>query len=218
MLEEGRVTVDGSVAGLGARAGDGARIEVDGVALKPSGAAGPRLIVYNKPRGQIVSRSGMNQVFDHLPALESGRWVNVGRLDVDTEGLLLFTDDGDLANGLAHPSANLLREYVVRAKEMIDDEAIKAAVEKGVDVSGETVRPARLGRRKRRDTANNWYEIALTQGRNRVVRRLFECLGARVNRLVRVRFGDFELPRDLPSGRWREVEPPEGLAARLGGG
>ena len=205
LVQEGRVTVKDTVAKIGDRVEGEAEVLVDGEPLPSSPQGAPRLIAYNKPRGQIVSRSGVDTVFDHLPALSSGRWVNIGRLDVDSEGLLLMTDDGDLANEIAHPKTSLHREYVVRAKQKIEDEAIESAVSEGVSISGEIVQLIRFRRRDRRDTANHWYEIVVEQGRNRIVRRVFESLGATVNRLIRIRFGNIKLPRDLLPGQWRDV-------------
>lgn len=215
MVREGRVAVDGKVAAVGERVSGSSLVTVDGKPLARSPSGAPHLIVYNKPRGQLVSREGTDTVFEHLPRLDQGRWVNVGRLDVDTEGLLLFTDDGDLANSLAHPSSGHEREYVVRSSTLIGDDTIARVVRDGLPIAGELVRPARFVRRERSKTTSNWYEIVLGQGRNRIVRRLFEAMGARVSRLVRVRFGPVKLPRDLRAGQWREAEGvPPGL---LGG-
>ena len=214
LVEEGRVTVKDAVATVGDRVEVEADVLVDGESLPSIPQGSPRLIAYNKPRGQIVSRSGVETVFDYLPDLTSGRWVNIGRLDVDSEGLLLLTDDGDLANEMAHPKSSLHREYVVRTKQRIEDEAIEAAVRDGVSISGEIVQLIRFRRRDRRDTANHWYEIVLDQGRNRIVRRIFESLGATVNRLIRIRFGSVKLPRDLLAGQWRDVHNPQNLPGK----
>ena len=209
MVKRGQVTIDGSVATLGERVPKDAEIMVCGKPLPALPTGKPRLLIYNKPTGQVVSRSGMNQVFEHLPRLETGRWVNVGRLDINSEGLLLFTDNGDLANHLAHPSSGICRKYVIRSRNFISDGVIESSVRNGVSISGEIVRPISFVRKKHRDTSNHWYEIELGQGRNRVVRRLFESFGADVSRLIRVQFGEISLPKNLKKSQWLEINLPK---------
>ena len=161
------------------------------------------MLLYHKPEGELVTRSdpeGRPTVFSRLPP---GRWVAVGRLDLNSAGLLLFTDDGELANRLMHPRYELEREYAVRAQGAVDLEKLRRGVmlEDG---------PAAFDRIEAADPraasgANRWYRVALKEGRNREVRRLFEAVGARVSRLLRVRYGPVELPRDLKPGQWREL-------------
>lgn len=208
-IQQGRVTVNGEVARVGARVDAGDRLAVDGrpVAATAAAPAAARVLVYNKPPGELVTRSdpqGRPTVFRALPPLERGRWVAVGRLDINSTGLLLFTDDGGLANRLMHPRANLDREYVARVFGRVD-QAMIDRLKAGIELDG---RPARfksvtpVG-----DDAgpNRTFRVVLTEGRNREVRRLWEAVGCSVNRLKRVRFGPVKLPRDLQPGDWRNM-------------
>jgi 23S rRNA pseudouridine2605 synthase len=161
--------------------------------------------------GELVTRSdpeGRASVFSRLPP---GRWVAIGRLDINTSGLLLFTDSGELANRLMHPRYEVEREYLARVQGEVDFRRLREGVrlEDG-PAAFERIEPE--GRRPTEGT-NRWYRVMLREGRNREVRRLFQAVGARVSRLVRVRYGPVALPRDLPAGRWRELEPE--AAARL---
>lgn len=202
-IEAGRITVGGRVAKLGDRANPGDAITVDGrpVTMAPKTAA--RVLIYNKPEGELVTRSdpeGRATVFSRLPP---GRWVAVGRLDLNSAGLLLFTDDGELANRLMHPRYELEREYAVRAQGLVDMEKLRQGVEledgRAAFDRIEATDPRASG------STNRWYRVVLKEGRKREVRRLFEAVGARVSRLLRVRYGPIELPRDLEPGRWREL-------------
>ena len=176
--------------------------------MRASGALA-RVILYHKPVGELVTRrdpGGRPTVFTRLPPLRGGKWAAVGRLDLNTSGLLLLTDSGELANRLMHPRFEVPREYAVRALGRfgpserrrlltgIELEDGKAAFER-IDVQGGDA------------GANRWYRVALREGRNREVRRLFEAVGLRVNRLVRTGYGPVFLPRDLGPGQWRELEP-----------
>ena len=179
-------------------------IAVDGKVLKLSRASEPRVLLYHKPIGEMVTRNdpgGRPTVFARLPA---GRWVAIGRLDLNSSGLLLFTDSGELANRLMHPRYELEREYSARVQGNPDLEALRRGVqlEDGVAAFA-SIRQERTG-----TGTNRWYRVVLKEGRNREVRRLFEAAGARVNRLVRVRYGPVELPADLAPGSWRELENP----------
>jgi len=203
-IEAGRVTVGGRVAKLGDRA-TGEAIAVDGQLVATAGKAGTRVLIYNKPEGELVTRSdpeGRPTVFSRLPP---GRWVAVGRLDINSAGLLLLTDDGELANRLMHPRYGIEREYAARVQGPVDLEKLRSGVmlEDG---------PAAFDRIEAADPraasgTNRWYRVTLKEGRKREVRRLFEAVGARVSRLLRVRYGPIELPRDLQPGRWRELAP-----------
>lgn len=168
-----------------------------------------RVILYHKPVGQLVTRrdpGGRPTVFEHLPVLPNGKWIAVGRLDYNTSGLLLLTDSGELANTLMHPRYGLEREYAVRVQGALDPEQIRA-LRAGVDIGGEQARFEKLeaAPRQEADGINRWYRATLTEGRNREVRRLMEAVGRRVSRLIRVRYGPVELPRDQPAGAWREL-------------
>jgi 23S rRNA pseudouridine2605 synthase len=208
-IAAGRVSVRGQVAKLGDRALPGDAIQLDGkpVALA-SAAAKPRVLLYHKPEGELVTRSdpeGRPTVFSRLPP---GRWVAVGRLDINSSGLLLFTDSGELANRLMHPRYEIEREYAVRVQGRLGPETLEQ-LRRGVALEDGTAAFSAIKASEDKATGvNRWYRVALREGRNREVRRMFEAVGARVSRLIRVRYGPVELPRDLPAGRWREMENP----------
>jgi 23S rRNA pseudouridine2605 synthase len=210
-IAAGRVTVDGKVATLGGRASVVQAIAVDGRPVKLAANSTARVLLYHKPVGELVTRSdpeGRPTVFSRLPP---GRWIAVGRLDINTSGLLLLTDSGELANRLMHPRYEVEREYLARVQGEPDLERLRRGVplEDGLAAFA-AIEPSAAGRN---EGTNRWYRVMLREGRKREVRRLFEAVGTRVSRLVRVRYGPVELPRDLPPGRWRELGPE--TAARL---
>jgi 23S rRNA pseudouridine2605 synthase len=209
-IAAGRVTVNGRPARLGQRVGPGERVEVDGRALRTAPAEQPRVLLYHKPSGEIVSRhdpGGRPTVFDRLPRLRGAKWVAVGRLDFNTEGLLLFTTSGELANRLMHPSADLEREYSVRVLGEITLGQLKQLHE-GIQLADGPARFESVEDAGGRG-ANRWYRVTLKEGRNREVRRMFEALGFTVSRLIRVRFGPIGLPPGLTRGRYRDLPPDE---------
>ncbi|MCL2075257.1 MAG: pseudouridine synthase [Betaproteobacteria bacterium] len=210
-IADGRVEVNGKTAKVGMSVFPGDRVKVGGrlVALRFSDKP-PRVLLYHKPEGEIVSRSdpeGRPSVFAALPRLRGGRWVSVGRLDINTSGLLLFTDSGELANRLTHPSANLLREYAVRVLGELKEEA-RAELQKGIMLEDGKAAFASL-EEAGGDGANRWYRVSLYEGRNREVRRMFEAVGCKVSRLIRVRYGSFLLPSRLKRGRCLELTEEE---------
>lgn len=209
----GRVTVNGEVAQIGQTVVPTDKVKIGGrlINIRFTGSSRPpRVLMYHKPEGEIVSRDdpdGRPSVFAALPRMRGGRWINVGRLDFNTSGLLLFTTSGELANKLMHPSSQLVREYAVRVLGELTMEAQQqlltgVALEDGqasfaslVDAGGEG--------------ANRWYRVSLFEGRNREVRRMFEAVGCTVSRLIRVRYGPFVLPPQLKRGRCRELTEDE---------
>ena len=208
-ISAGRLKVNGAVAKLGDRAKPEDLVELDGksVALKLSGAL-PRVLLYHKPDGEMVTRSdpeGRPTVFQRLPAIPGGKWVAVGRLDINTAGLLLLTDSGELANRLMHPRYEVEREYAVRVLGELRPEE-SARLRTGVELEDGVAHFDKLEPSGSAEGANRWYRVVLREGRNREVRRLFEALGRKVSRLLRVRYGPVELPRDLRPGRWIELD------------
>jgi 23S rRNA pseudouridine2605 synthase len=205
----GRIRVNGAPARLGDRAGPTDAVELDGqrVALRTA-ARQPRVLLYHKPEGEMVTRSdpgGRPTVFARMPAIPGGKWVAVGRLDINTAGLLLLTDSGELANRLMHPRYEVEREYAVRILGELTEEDRRRLLS-GVQLGDGMARFDRLEPSGAAEGANRWYRVVLREGRNREVRRLLEALGRKVSRLLRVRYGPVSLPRDLRPGRWIELD------------
>ena len=218
-IEAGRVSVDGKIATLGDRVESGQQIRVDGHLLSRQ-AEKPvcRVLMYNKPEGELCSRhdpEGRPTVFDRLPAIRVGRWIAVGRLDINTSGLLLFTNDGELANRLMHPKCEVEREYAVRVFGEVSGKTLNTLT-KGVELEDGLARFTEIKARSKpageEESMNRWYNVTLSEGRNREVRRLWESQEMQVSRLVRVRYGPVELQKRLPQGAWVEL-PLEQLNA-----
>ncbi len=206
-IAAGRVTLNGKVAKLGDRASASDSILVDGKAVAKPSTSQARVLLYHKPVGQLVTRSdpqGRPTVFSELPP---GRWVAVGRLDLNSSGLLLLTDSGDFANRLMHPRYGLEREYVARIRGALQPSEERKLLE-GILLDGTPARLESVRSDRVSEGTNRWYRVVLKEGRNREVRRLFEALGHPVSRLVRVRYGPLELPADLAPGRWIELRNP----------
>ena len=205
-IEEGRVTVDGSVATLGDRVHAGQALRLDGKPLEVDAAEQVRVLLYHKPVREVCSRDdpeGRKTVFERLPKLKSGRWISVGRLDFNTSGVLLFTTDGALANALMHPSSAIEREYLVRVMGRIDEPMLER-LRDGVELDDG---PARFSdiQEGGGDGINRFFYVVLMEGRNREVRRLWESQGTTVSRLKRVRYGEVFLPSKLKKGQWLEL-------------
>lgn len=203
-IAEGRVSVDGRRASIGDRIGGRERIRVDGrpVRLSEAGAV-LRVLRYHKAAGEVCTRrdpEGRPTVFEHLPRIAGSRWVAVGRLDLNTSGLLLFTNDGELAGRLMHPSCEVPREYAVRVREGLTSE-IRRRLLRGVRLEDGVARFDSIVDAGGSGT-NRWFKVVLREGRNREVRRLWESQGIAVSRLIRVRFGPIALPRGLSPGRY----------------
>jgi 23S rRNA pseudouridine2605 synthase len=213
-IEAGRIRVNGRRATLGDRVGPDDRIEVDGKALRRKGELRPRVLLLNKAEGIVCSRRDPDRrptCFDGLPKLSSGRWVSIGRLDVNTTGLLLLTNDGALAHRMMHPSTGLDREYAVRVDRRLDD-ATEQVLRDGVLLEDGLARFADI-RYFDGTERNHWYHVTLMEGRNREVRRLFESQQIRVSRLKRVRYGPVVLPSALKRGQCLEL--PNGDVQQL---
>jgi len=207
-IAAGRVSVDGEIASLGDRIEADAKVRIDGrqVSLKSADEVICRVLAYHKPEGEICSRKdpeGRPTVFDRLPRTRDSRWVAVGRLDINTSGLLLFTSDGELANRLMHPSNEIEREYAVRTFGEVSDLVVQK-LRTGVMLEDG---PAQFDQIKPAggEGINQWWHVALHEGRNREVRRLWEAVEVQVSRLIRVRYGMIELPKTLPRGGWMEL-------------
>ena len=220
-IEAGRVSVNGKPAKLGERVSATDVIRVDGrtVRSQPRHRLRCRVLAYHKPAGELITRrdpEGRPTVFERLPALRTGRWVSVGRLDINTTGLLLLTNDGEFANRLMHPSGEVTREYAVRVRGEVAQETL-AQLHAGLDLDDG---PARFDSVTDAggEGVNHWYHVTLKEGRHREVRRLWEAVGAKVSRLIRVRFGPISLPRRLPQGRWEELSPSDVAALRTAAG
>ncbi len=187
--------------------GEGSLVELDGKRLRITGRpAEHRTLIYHKPEGEVTTRSdpeGRRTVFDRLPRLKQGRWIAIGRLDINTAGLLVLTTDGELANRMMHPSGQVDREYLCRIRGSVSDEQIKQ-LKKGVKLDDG---PARFTDIVAGEVTggHSWYTVALMEGRYREVRRLWEAVGAQVARLKRVRFGPIFLPARVKSGQFEEL-------------
>jgi 23S rRNA pseudouridine2605 synthase len=210
-IRDGRVTIAGRVAQLGDRAAPGDEVCLDGrkLDLNPEQLTSRELLLYHKPVGEVTTRSdpqGRPTVFERLPQPKSGRWITVGRLDVNTSGLLLFTTDGELAHRLMHPSSEIEREYLVRVRGRPQPGLIKQLLE-GVQLDDGPARFDRVSQEiadgEPSDGINTTFRVILHEGRNREVRRLWQAVGLEVSRLLRVRYGPIELPRELRPGTSR---------------
>jgi 23S rRNA pseudouridine2605 synthase len=210
-IGEGGVLVNGKKASLGRSVKADDRILFRQQEWLVVGAtARHRTLIYNKPEGELTTRAdpqGRPTVFDRLPRVTGARWVAVGRLDINTTGLLLLTTDGELANAMMHPSKQVDREYVCRIRGQVTDEQVEK-LQRGVQLEDG---PARFSDIKRLpgSSANQWFQVTILEGRNREVRRLWEAVGCTVSRLKRVRYGAAKLPKGLRAGAWSEVSPRE---------
>ena len=207
-IAAGRLSVNGRRAVPGLRVVGGEQFRLDGrlLALARSKSVRPRVIAYNKPEGELVTRDRSTthrSVFAALPRLKGRRWVAVGRLDLNSSGLLLLTTDGELAHRLMHPSFRMEREYLVRVLGRASAKTLLRLAE-GVMLEDGLARFDELAEQGG-GGINCWYRVTLREGRNRIVRRLWNSQGHAVSRLIRVRYGPVRLPRDLPQGQWREI-------------
>jgi 23S rRNA pseudouridine2605 synthase len=209
-IKGGLVTVNGRAARLGDQADETDRIRVRGRWVPSIINQRSRALAYHKPQGEVTTRKdpeGRPTVFAHLPALQAGRWIAVGRLDVNTFGLLLFTNDGALANKLMHPSTEIEREYAVRVRGEVNTDTLTRLKEGVLLDDGMAHFDAITDAGG--NGANHWYHVSLREGRNREVKRLWDSQGIIVSRLIRVRYGPLTLDRALRPGRWRELNTNE---------
>jgi 23S rRNA pseudouridine2605 synthase len=207
-IRAGRVTINGRAASLGDRASLEDAICLDGKPLDLGGRAETtEVLLYHKPLGEVTTRSdpeGRPTVFERLPPAPGGRWIVVGRLDVNTSGLLLFTNDGELAHRLMHPSSEIEREYRVRLRGTPGD-AVLDRLRQGVELEDGTARFDRI-QAESAEGSHSWFRVCLHEGRNREVRRLFEHEGFEVSRLSRIRYGTVDLPNDLRAGGYLRLD------------
>lgn len=211
LIAAGEVSVNGRLARIGMRVSERDRISVRGepIAARPARrAAGlPRIVLYHKPEGEIVSRhdpEGRPSVFDRAGFLRRGRWLSIGRLDFNTCGLLVFTDFGELANRLSHPRYQVRRDYAVRVLGALTPEQVQR-LRSGVQLEDGEAR-FELLEAQGGEGSNRWYRVRVREGRNRLVRRMFAAVGLQVSRLMRTAFGPFELPPRLKRGQWLRLE------------
>ncbi len=211
LISGGRVTVNGAVATLGARVGAADQIKVSGRIVRAQSASRlPRVLLYHKPEGEIASRDdprGRPSVFERLPAISGAKWISIGRLDFNTCGLLMFTTSGELANRMMHPRFEIEREYAVRVMGKLQPEHVQHLME-GVELDDGVARCERVEVRGG-EGANQWCHVVLKEGRNRIVRRIFEKLGFVVSRLMRVRYGPVELPPRVKRNQYYELTADE---------
>ena len=208
MLQQGRISVNGKLAKPGDQIDGREKIAIDGKLVRlQHHRARPKILMYHKPVGIVCTRSdpeGRETVYQDLPTLNQGRWVSIGRLDINTSGLLLFTSDGALANRLMHPSYEVEREYAVRVHGAVSAEMLQqlrdgVELEDGPAHFEDILDSGGAG-------SNHWYHVVLKEGRNREVRRLWEADGVEVSRLVRVRYDQFNLPKWLKPGKSRFLD------------
>ena len=213
LILAGRITVNRMPADVGQKVGPGDEVRINGDLVKVRfSEPRPRVLMYHKPAGELVTRDdpeGRPTVFAKLPSIGNGRWINVGRLDYNTEGLLLFTNSGELANRLMHPRYEVEREYAVRIMGRLGDEQMQALTS-GIQLDDGPARCEKVSDGGGdEDGSNHWYHVVLKEGRNREVRRLFEALGLMVSRLIRTRFGPVAMPTHLKREHVAELEASE---------
>lgn len=216
LIAAGEVQINGKLATLGDRALASDVLKINGKPVNENRLAkqATRVLLYNKPEGEVCTKSdekGRNTIFDHLPRIINGRWINVGRLDLNTSGLLLITNNGELANRLMHPSYEVEREYTVRVFGEVPDEVLHN-LKKGVKLEDGMAKFDKVFKLpdQEEDAMNQWYRVIIKEGRNREVRRIWESQGVQISRLIRTRYGQFSLNRGLRKGKtqelgWKEV-------------
>ncbi|MFZ2315738.1 MAG: pseudouridine synthase [Gammaproteobacteria bacterium] len=211
-IQEGRVTINGRTATIGDRMTYNDKVSVDGreVKLVKSKDQQTRVLIYHKPEGEICTRQdpeGRPTIFDRMPLIRNSRWICVGRLDFNTSGLLIITNNGELAHQLMHPSSDIEREYAVRIRGEVDALHIQK-LQKGIELEDGLARFTDVVEAGG-ENSNQWFHVVVKEGRNRLVRRLWEALGFTVSRLMRVRFGPIYLPSNLRRSHYVELHDDE---------
>jgi pseudouridine synthase len=208
LIIAGRITVNRMPAEIGQKVGPGDEVRINGEPVKIRfSEPPPRVLLYHKPAGEIVSRDdpeGRPTVFDALPQIKGAKWISIGRLDFNTEGLLLFTNSGELANRLMHPRYEIDREYAVRVMGKLSEEQMQELL-RGIDLDDGPARCEKIADGGG-EGSNHWYHVVLKEGRNREVRRMFESLGLMVSRLIRTRYGVINMPPSLKRGGTLELD------------
>jgi len=214
-IKEGKIKLNGQTAKLGDRLSSTDHLVISGrlIDLSRRFNIPTRVLIYYKPAGELVTRrdpEGRPVVFTQLPKLKIGRWISVGRLDINTQGLLLVTNNGELANRLMHPAQSIEREYAVRVVGPVDDKILQC-LKNGVELDDGLAKFGAIST-GRGEGLNHWYNVTLNEGRNRIVRRLWESQNVMVSRLIRVRYGSIVLPRKLRARTFMELEDKEKAA------
>ena len=214
-ISDGRIVVNGRKAKLGDRAGVKDTILIDGKPTQLVSQQKERIsaLLYHKPEGEICTRKdpkGRPTVFEKLPSIAQGRWVSIGRLDINTSGLILFTNNGELANKLMHPSTGIEREYLVRIRGKASEKTIETLTQTGVSIDGKNaVFDSVVHADMAEEGTNHWYRVVIREGRYREVRRLWDAVGHSVSRLKRIRYGTIKLTRDLKRGQNQKMAPKQ---------
>jgi 23S rRNA pseudouridine2605 synthase len=208
LIKEGRIYINENLAQLGDKISKDDKIFIDGKQITFAKQFASELLMYNKPVGEECSHNSLRKnIFERLPKPKSGKWISIGRLDINTSGIILITNDGDLANNIIHPSQNIEREYVARIRGIPKDEDLKKLVS-GVKIEGETIKFSDLVKGKQ-TSSHAWFALVIMSGKNRSVRKLWESIDHQVSRLKRVRLGKLFLPKDLKEGNFKRINPEE---------
>jgi 23S rRNA pseudouridine2605 synthase len=217
-IARGEIQVNGAVAATGSSLTNGDRVDLDGRSFVATALSDPpRMLIYNKPEGELTTRDdpeGRPTIFDNLPRLKGSRWIAIGRLDINTTGLMLLTTDGDIANALMHPSGEVQREYVCRIHGEVSEDVLKQ-LKRGVMLEDGEARFDEIEPIGASDS-HGWFRVVLREGRNREVRRMWEAVGFQVSRLKRVRYGNITLPRLLRRGQTQELPVEQVATLRQG--
>ena len=210
LIREGRVFINEVPAKLGDRISKEEKIFIDGKEVVISNKISTELLMYHKPKGEECSHAGASKtIFDNLPKPKSGKWICIGRLDINTSGLLLITNDGKLANDIIHPSMEMEREYIVRVRGKPSDSDLKKLLS-GVEIEKEKIFFTDLVKGKE-TSSHSWFALVIMSGKNRSVRKLWDSIGHEVSRLKRVRLGKLFLPKELREGKFKRISSEEVL-------